>query len=281
MATKKGVCKNYFECEKADAEELFIIDENKPFVCPNCGKPLENVGDTSSAWTKYAALGGGVLIVVILMVWLFVGSEEQILPDLQPDPDPAPLPMPDPNPTPDLNPIPEPQLVKIETIELTRTSLDMTVGEYVELFATVKPEDAEYEVEWISANPDVIVVDQGVVQALAAGKGVVKVRAGGVTAICNVTVTNKPKKVQPAPSRKDVTVTGGVYKGETKGGKPEGIGTLYYKVRTRISKRDRQERYAEPGQYLSGEWHDGEIVIGKLYNKDGQVKEIINVGRAD
>ena len=80
----------------------------------------------------------------------------------------------------------------VNNITLDVTSHTMTIGEFLQLTATIYPKDAEYkDVIWSSNNEDVAVIDQkGLVQAKAYGK--VKITAtskdGGLEAVCNVTV---------------------------------------------------------------------------------------------
>ena len=80
----------------------------------------------------------------------------------------------------------------VNNITLDVTSHTMTIGDFLQLTATIYPKDAEYkDVIWSSDNEDVAVVDQkGLVQAKAYGK--VKITAtskdGGREAVCNVTV---------------------------------------------------------------------------------------------
>jgi len=80
-------------------------------------------------------------------------------------------------------------------------------------------------------------------------------------------------------SKTTVSVKGGSYIGQVKNGKPHGQGTLTYNSRTRISTRDMKERYAEAGQYIIGEFYEGELVQGKLFDKDNEPVESVILGR--
>ncbi|WP_147377181.1 hypothetical protein [Mangrovibacterium diazotrophicum] len=71
----------------------------------------------------------------------------------------------------------------------------------------------------------------------------------------------------------------GTYKGELKDGKANGMGTMYYSERHLISKRDRQERYAEAGDYIVGEFYGGELVQGKLFDSENVQKQTLILGR--
>lgn len=95
-----------------------------------------------------------------------------------------------------------------------------------------------------------------------------------------------PVKTQPATSSgsapkgtQTLTVNGNTYKGEVLNGKPHGMGTMYYKQSTQISPKDLKKRMAEAGDYLTGEFYEGNPVQGKLFDAGNNVKEVIMIGR--
>ena len=67
----------------------------------------------------------------------------------------------------------------------------------------------------------------------------------------------------------------GKYVGELKNGIPEGDGIMYYSRRVQIAKHDTKNppHYADEGDYFKGSWGNGDIVVGTLYSRDGNVKE--------
>lgn len=71
----------------------------------------------------------------------------------------------------------------------------------------------------------------------------------------------------------------GKYEGEIKNGKPHGQGTLTYNKREQVSKKDIKERYAEKGQYLTGSFENGEVIIGRLFDEQGTLLEVMNIGK--
>lgn len=76
-----------------------------------------------------------------------------------------------------------------ESVTLDRTTLDMARGETVQLTATVTPAGVAEPVTWTSSNEEVVVVSDGKVTAVNAGKAVVTAQIGDKSASCEVTVT--------------------------------------------------------------------------------------------
>lgn len=73
----------------------------------------------------------------------------------------------------------------------------------------------------------------------------------------------------------------GKYTGKLKNGKPEGEGRIVYTKSHRIAKYDAKGRVAQPGESVSGLFHNGEITIGKHFDADGNLIETLNIGSAD
>ena len=57
------------------------------------------------------------------------------------------------------------------------------------------------------------------------------------------------------------------------------MGTMYYKKSGQISPKDLKKRMAESGDYLTGEFFEGNVVQGKLFDASNNVKEVIMIGR--
>lgn len=80
-----------------------------------------------------------------------------------------------------------------ESITLDRNTLSIKVGETSQLVAEVAPEGAKYELEWSSSDPSVATVDgEGKVTGVYYGNAVVTVKAGEVSAECQVAVSKVP-----------------------------------------------------------------------------------------
>ena len=71
----------------------------------------------------------------------------------------------------------------------------------------------------------------------------------------------------------------GYYEGPTINDLPHGQGIMYFNERHIINPKDPLKRYAEAGDYVSGVFHNGYLVNGKLYGKDKQQKEAIIIGQ--
>lgn len=83
--------------------------------------------------------------------------------------------------------------IKVESVTLSNTKLNLKVGEYKVLTATVKPTNATNKsIKWSSSNTKVATVDSnGKVKAIGSGSAVITVQAGSKTAKCTVTVEEK------------------------------------------------------------------------------------------
>ena len=75
-----------------------------------------------------------------------------------------------------------------------------------------------------------------------------------------------------------ISVNGGSYNGELKNKQPHGMGTIRYNSRTLIDSRDTKKRYAEAGQSLTGQFRDGRLLQGKLFDSNGNQIETIIIG---
>ena len=68
------------------------------------------------------------------------------------------------------------------------------------------------------------------------------------------------------------------FSGSVINGYPNGFGTYTYKVRRRIDVHDPEERYAEAGDYIKGDWKEGHLNYGEWYGADGVKKAFIRLG---
>lgn len=174
-----------------------------------------------------------------------------------------------------------PETIAVQQIVIIPSTLVLTKGEQFSLQYVLIPKNAtNHSVTWSSSMPDIARVDEdGIVTAEHSGNAVIRVTAedGVHAADCRVFVeTGKIEIV----SDNELKLPYGSYKGEIKNTKAHGMGTVYYKVKTQISPFDDKERTAEPGDYVSGEFYEGQLVQGKWFDKDGKQKGTLIIGRA-
>ena len=253
MAIKKGICKNYGECDIADTKPLVIQEaDSTNFVCEECGSPLteykESTGPNGDNKLKIILASIAGLAIVGGGGAYFLSSGDTTL---QP-----------------------------EQVKLTKSVSKLNVGQADTLQVTVTPEEATAQLEWTSSDASIVRVDNGVVKALAEGKAQVSVQvagAEGLTDVCIYTVSKEEIKPETDPEAEpeggggnpttDLNLGYATYQGDMKNGKPHGNGTLVFKSRHLIP--GTKDNYAEAGEQVIGAFRDGEINMGTLYQKNG------------
>jgi len=282
---RKGICINFGNCSKADSHEIQEISLDNEFICQNedCEQPLDVYVEPTFPWKKILITTG---IVAVLGICVYFGYP--VMKDiLKKEPPPE-------------------HIILVEEITLNITSLSfVNEGASKRLTATVYPPNVAEEnkkITWESENDGVATVDTtGFVRAISKGETVISARIGDVSATCYVTVeavsenpivedTKKADKMNPEQQKKlteqsvyscTISVSGGTYTGECKNGKPHKMGTIRYNSRTLINPNDPKEkqRYAEAGQRITGEFYDGRLVHGQLFDSNGNQIDKIVVGR--
>ena len=81
--------------------------------------------------------------------------------------------------------------VPVESLTLDLTSITLEAGSTQLLTATVTPSNADATLSWSSSDPAVATVSDGLVRGVAPGTATITVKAGGKSATCEVTVTEK------------------------------------------------------------------------------------------
>jgi hypothetical protein len=84
--------------------------------------------------------------------------------------------------------------IEVEEVQLNATEMSLLIGETFQLTATVIPDNAtDQAVAWASSDEAVATVDEnGLVTAVNAGETAITVTAGGMFAVCNITVQLMP-----------------------------------------------------------------------------------------
>lgn len=82
------------------------------------------------------------------------------------------------------------KVIEVISIELDKTSIELTEGETITLTASIKPENAsDKTLTWSSSEPSIASVDNGMVVANSEGSATITASVGGKTASCLVVVS--------------------------------------------------------------------------------------------
>lgn len=92
-------------------------------------------------------------------------------------------------------PIETPDTIAVESVVVTPASCELTVDGEAQLNVEVLPADAEYTLEWISTNSDIVTVADGTIKGIAPGTAIVMAKAGDKTGNCTVTVVGTPQSL--------------------------------------------------------------------------------------
>lgn len=79
--------------------------------------------------------------------------------------------------------------------------------------------------------------------------------------------------------RGTISTDNGKYEGELKEGRASGNGTFRFFKSCLISAKDSQKRMAQTGDYVSGQFHNNQLVQGKWFDKDGNQKGTLIIGQ--
>lgn len=93
-----------------------------------------------------------------------------------------------------------------------------------------------------------------------------------------MTSTKPVVKAQKTTGNSNLTLSYGRYSGAVKNGYPHGQGKLTYTKTRVINRYDMKSREAQPGNYVIGEFHNGFVVYGKLYDTNGNLLSSLNFG---
>ena len=89
----------------------------------------------------------------------------------------------------------EPEEIRVSSISLSKSTLELTVGDQASLDATISPDNAtNKKISWSSSKESVATVTpDGIVEAISAGTAFITARSedSGVNAKCEITVKEK------------------------------------------------------------------------------------------
>lgn len=269
MAT--GKCVNIMKkCPKALSKEIQEADKAN-FVCEICGKPLVEVNQSNTPTTPKP--GGSrtttttsptpwILIISIVAAVALLGGggyyayTKGLFGGGEDTEDPEKIPA-----------------IWISIMEGDKITLKQ--GESKHLSLDCDPGNANDGVIWTSNNESVVTVSgNGDLMAVAPGKANVTVTTNVYKKTDDIQVVVKGSTTPPSwPSY-------GKYEGERKNGKAHGIGRLEFTQEHIINSHDIQRRKAKPGEYIQGQFVNGEITIGKHFDANGKLIQALNFGVA-
>ena len=67
--SRYGKCQNFSGCLLAYRGEETELDDDQPFICAECGKPLTEVGSPSAMWMRYLYIVAGIVVLGVIVVF--------------------------------------------------------------------------------------------------------------------------------------------------------------------------------------------------------------------
>lgn len=252
-----GKCLNE-KCDRSKDKRPLEIPSRKEFKCPDCGEPLYETAPPKVSKNFLPWIFGGIAVCALafFIVWICV----------------------------------TPSGANVESLTFPDESVEMGVGETMQLQPTIMPQGIDVPVTWTTDNPEVATVNNGEVTAQNPGTAVITANADNVQGVCVVNVIapvdipptgveeteeveEQPKEEKKETDKKPitpvnpnygtVTLSYGTYTGDLKNGKPHGHGTVVYNTATRIVPS--QDYMANPGNKVEADWRDGKIAGGIVY----------------
>lgn len=175
MVLVKGICKNFGECDLADNKEIQEVEKTN-FVCsnPDCGKPLHEIKPTKPPKSPVIWIVAAVLLVcgIGVATYWYSRHSDDILP----------------------TPVP------IERIVVNPTECCLNVGDSVLVTVGVYPPGATDNMVWISSNPDVAIISDGLIKALSEGRTTVVVSTNDGIISSSISINVVTRTVEPSPT---------------------------------------------------------------------------------
>ncbi len=262
---RKGHCINVGDdgCPLAKEHKIIEVGIGEEFVCPECGGTLvEEKGRKGvPAW-----IWAVVVVVLLGAAGAYFGlgylKSEPAVPEAEAE-------------TEETEVIPADTTVYVSAITVAKQAYTLTAGKEITIEAAVEPTDAsDPTLKWSSSDETIATVADGTVKGVKAGLATITIQSNDGKASVSVDVTVEKAAERPAGP------TFGTFSGRLKNGYPHGLGTLTFKVSRRIDSHDQQNRTAQPGDYLIGEWDNGHLIQARWYDASNNLKETIVLGKA-
>lgn len=181
---------------------------------------------------------------------------------------------------------------RVEAITVIPATCSIKKGETLILSTVIIPKEvSSAKLIWKSSNQNIAEVSEGIIKGVAKGDAIIYAMSedGGASAEVPVKVTDKVnvgsgnkdngKTPKPGGNGGSSISNGAVFTGALKGGVPHGQGRLTFKRTQQIDAHDEKSRTANRDDYIIGEWYNGHLVFGTLYNKKGMVLSSIRLGK--
>ena len=263
-----GLCLNTRGgCSKAKTKEVQKISVHKKLVCEECGKDLKECPPPVSWWDKYGKLTIGSVAALTVIgggAAYFLSAPASI--------------------------IPESVVSEITAVTLGDVDPMIWVGTTDTLSVTPTPADAKATYVWSSSNESVAIVKDGIVKVVGEGETTITVKVQGkedISASAKFYAENYEETDEQSGEEKEnkegktnlpsgkIDLGFATYEGDTKNGKPEGNGTMTFKTR-HIIPGAKGDVEAQPGEYVTGTWRNGEVNVVTLYQKNGNKPVIMH-----
>lgn len=269
MAKIKGLCRNE-DCELCDQIQEA---EKSNFVCERCGKELIPFGSVPTGPDRKKVIlltcAGAIICCAIACFLLFAPSSGSKKIDKETETAEKGTQGTKEDETTSIN---------VERLSFMENGQDVQLkaGEEKQLNIDYVPDNADEGIKWRSEDINIVTVsNQGFIKAVSTGSTNITAVTdrSGISATMKVTVTKEQGTTKPATGTLDLGYA--TYEGDSKNGKPEGNGTMTFKKKCVVpgSKGDIE---AQPGEYAIGRWHNGQVNVVTLYQKDGNQVTILH-----
>lgn len=246
-----GMCLND-QCEKCRTKEVQQISARKDFVCEACGKPLRECPPPKSFMQKYgkavyAVIAVAAIAIAAALILLLGGKDGNTEPE---SPEAA-----------------DTTEVTQETAEETADTAALDTAKSGGQPSGLRPEDSHGEEQKVK-EPE---TENARPEAEKARPEAERPQSQAAPA------AQKPRTAAATQSTANLGYA--TYSGPMQNGAPHGTGgKLKFKSSHVIDSRDSQQRVAEPGDYVIGEFKNGHLVSGKWFGSDGVVKGALLIG---
>lgn len=267
MAKVKGICKNYGECGLADSKEIQEVEKTN-FVCEECGKTLyEQNSPIKKAKTSKLPL---LLLIAAGLVLLGGGGFAVTHWGGKDEGDGVETPV-------------DPPIVPVDSIIVSETEHTLYIGDSAKITAIVIPSEAtDTTVVWMTSNPDIVTVSDGIIKAVGKGQATVTVKSNDGKASETVTVNVTPKEEGPSGYVQKEVPSGyalgwGTYEGPMQGGKPHGIGGEV-KVSKSYSidlKNGSSKQVFRGDKLVNTKFVNGKLVQGYIHRSNGEQESFV------